>query len=76
MGSELTADLVLEGGGVKGIGLVGAMSVLEELPCEPGGGHFRRSHHWGACGRAILDGRAEVAHGDHRVHPLSRSERN
>lgn len=30
MGSELTADLVLEGGGVKGIGLVGAMSVLEE----------------------------------------------
>ena len=25
-----TADLVLEGGGVKGIGLVGAISVLEE----------------------------------------------
>ena len=27
---ELRADLVLEGGGVKGIGLVGALSVLEE----------------------------------------------
>src|SRR5256885_9949879 len=26
----LVADLVLEGGGVKGIGLVGAISVLEE----------------------------------------------
>src|SRR5204863_6419907 len=25
-----TADLVLEGGGVKGIGLVGAISILEE----------------------------------------------
>lgn len=30
MASDLTADLVLEGGGVKGIGLVGAISVLEE----------------------------------------------
>ncbi len=29
-GGELRADLVLEGGGVKGIGLVGALSVLEE----------------------------------------------
>jgi NTE family protein len=28
--AELRADLVLEGGGVKGIGLVGAISVLEE----------------------------------------------
>ncbi len=28
--AELIADLVLEGGGVKGIGLVGALSVLEE----------------------------------------------
>jgi NTE family protein len=27
---ELRADIVLEGGGVKGIGLVGALSVLEE----------------------------------------------
>ena len=30
MGGDCTADLVLEGGGVKGIGLVGALSVLEE----------------------------------------------
>ncbi len=30
MESALRADLVLEGGGVKGIGLVGALSVLEE----------------------------------------------
>ncbi len=30
MTEELVADLVLEGGGVKGIGLVGAISVLEE----------------------------------------------
>lgn len=30
MGDVRTADLVLEGGGVKGIGLVGALSVLEE----------------------------------------------
>src|SRR4051812_37883460 len=29
-GTMATADLVLEGGGVKGIGLVGAISVLEE----------------------------------------------
>ena len=29
--SELNADLVLEGGGVKGIALVGAYSVIEEL---------------------------------------------
>ena len=29
-GGQLRADLVLEGGGVKGIGLVGALSVLEE----------------------------------------------
>ncbi len=29
MANDLTADLVLEGGGVKGIGLVGAISVLE-----------------------------------------------
>src|SRR5918993_2240885 len=29
VGQHLTADLVLEGGGVKGIGLVGAISVLE-----------------------------------------------
>jgi predicted acylesterase/phospholipase RssA len=28
--SELNADLVLEGGGVKGIALAGAVSVLEE----------------------------------------------
>ena len=30
MGGDCTADLVLEGGGVKGIGLVGALSVFEE----------------------------------------------
>jgi NTE family protein len=30
MSGDDTADLVLEGGGVKGIGLVGALSVLEE----------------------------------------------
>jgi NTE family protein len=30
MGTAQTADLVLEGGGVKGIGLVGAIEVLEE----------------------------------------------
>jgi NTE family protein len=30
MAAELTADLVLEGGGVKGIALVGAISVLQE----------------------------------------------
>ena len=28
--ADLRADLVLEGGGVKGIGLVGAIAVLEE----------------------------------------------
>src|SRR4051795_241794 len=32
---EKQADLVLEGGGVKGIGLVGALSVLEERGWEP-----------------------------------------
>jgi NTE family protein len=35
---ELNADLVLEGGGVKGIGLVGAILVLAEA-----GYHFRRA---------------------------------
>jgi NTE family protein len=35
---ELNADLVLEGGGVKGIGLVGAILVLAEV-----GYHFRRA---------------------------------
>jgi NTE family protein len=30
----MKADLVLEGGGVKGIGLVGALSVLEEAGYE------------------------------------------
>jgi len=36
------ADLVLEGGGVKGIALVGAISVLPErgLPVPAGGGHL------------------------------------
>src|SRR5439155_22563796 len=29
-GADMDADLVLEGGGVKGIGLVGAISILEE----------------------------------------------
>ena len=30
----MEADLVLEGGGVKGIGLVGALFVLEENGCQ------------------------------------------
>ena len=34
---EKRVDLVFEGGGVKGIGLVGALSVLEELGYEPQG---------------------------------------
>src|SRR3954447_4633761 len=33
--SSQAVDLVLEGGGVKGIGLVGALSVLEERGWEP-----------------------------------------
>src|SRR3712207_624013 len=33
--SEKRVDLVFEGGGVKGIGLVGALSILEEQGFEP-----------------------------------------
>ncbi len=36
-GEEMDLDLVLDGGGVRGIALVGALSVLEEA-----GYHFRR----------------------------------
>jgi NTE family protein len=35
MGSQAFADLVFEGGGVKGIGLAGAFSTLEERGCAP-----------------------------------------
>ena len=34
-GRQKTADLVFQGGGVKGIGLVGAYSVLEERGYRP-----------------------------------------
>ena len=34
-GQQKSADLVFQGGGVKGIGLVGAYSVLEERGYRP-----------------------------------------
>ncbi len=44
-------DLVFQGGGVKGIGLVGAYSVLEERAWLPAREYGRRLR-WGHSGRA------------------------
>ena len=56
---ELVADLALEGGGVKGIGIVGAVSVLAEAGYRfaAGGRHERRRHRGGAHRGDLEEGR-------------------